>query len=280
MLKQRVLTAAILLIVLAGALVSGERWIFLSLSLIFLAIGIWEWMRLVGAGHATAVAVAAVMALVLAAAHRLGWVAEALPAILLIAVSLWLILALVLVALHRFPQVAPYRGFYLAAGLVLPGAAWLAMAQTFEHGAWFMISVLAVIWVADIGAYFCGRAFGRHKLAPSISPGKTWEGVIGAIVTVWVVAALVALVPQLAGAFTSQLFARFPSLLVLIMLALLVGISVVGDLFESHLKRQAGVKDSSGLLPGHGGVLDRIDSLLPVLPIAFLIYRLAVGAVA
>jgi phosphatidate cytidylyltransferase len=135
----------------------------------------------------------------------------------------------------------------------------------------FVLSLLLVVWLADIGAYFAGKALGRHKLAPSISPGKTWEGAIGGWVAVIVIGSIAAVTlvfaPTLFTAFVEHLgWAR-----ALVALTVLVAFSVIGDLFESLLKRQAGVKDSSGLLPGHGGVLDRIDALLPVLPIALLL---------
>jgi phosphatidate cytidylyltransferase len=148
------------------------------------------------------------------------------------------------------------------------GVGFVAPRPLFEAAAIFWV---LVVWLADIGAYFAGKAFGKHKLAPAISPGKTWEGAIGG----WLAVIVVALVAALTRAFEPTLFfsllERLGSVRALIALTLLVAFSVVGDLFESMLKRQAGVKDSSGLLPGHGGVLDRIDALLPVLPLAMLL---------
>ncbi|MFZ4480249.1 MAG: phosphatidate cytidylyltransferase, partial [Rhodoferax sp.] len=157
--------------------------------------------------------------------------------------------------------------------------AWLAVAQARAVGINFLLSVLVLVWVADISAYFAGRAFGgrfsHSKLAPSISPGKTWEGVWGGIAGVcllaffwqWADQSLAAAVPSL---FT-QLGMKSGALL-LVGIFFLGAMSVVGDLFESLVKRSAGVKDSSGLLPGHGGVLDRVDALLPVLPLAMMLY--------
>jgi phosphatidate cytidylyltransferase len=135
----------------------------------------------------------------------------------------------------------------------------------------FLISAMAIVWVADIGAYFAGRAFGRRKLAPDISPGKSWEGVAGGWLAVLLLAAMTTQVPMLADSFTAMLQVRYGWLLWVLLMSLLVAASVVGDLFESLMKRRAGVKDSSALLPGHGGVLDRIDALVPVMPLAFLI---------
>ena len=123
---------------------------------------------------------------------------------------------------------------------------------------------MSVVWLADIGAYFAGRSFGKHKLAPAISPGKTWEGAIGGAVAVLAYGLLLSskLPPTLAG--------NLP--LLLMVLVLLTAISILGDLFESLLKRQAGLKDSSNVLPGHGGVLDRIDSLTSTLPLVALVW--------
>jgi phosphatidate cytidylyltransferase len=130
---------------------------------------------------------------------------------------------------------------------------------------------MAVAWVSDIAAYFTGRAWGRRKLAPNISPGKTWEGVAGAFVGVVVYGVAVGL----STGWLAEL--SFVALLgAVLALLLLTALGVVGDLFESLLKRQAGIKDSSQILPGHGGVLDRIDSLLAILPPAALILHWSV----
>ena len=124
---------------------------------------------------------------------------------------------------------------------------------------------------ADVGAYFAGKAFGQRKLAPSISPGKTWEGAIGGCLLVMAVGAICAWVPNFSDTFAAHVQAVWGwSALMLVMVGI-VAASIVGDLFESLLKRRAACKDSSNLLPGHGGVLDRIDALIPVLPLAVLI---------
>jgi phosphatidate cytidylyltransferase len=132
----------------------------------------------------------------------------------------------------------------------------------------FLLSAMAIVWVADIGAYFAGRAFGKRKLAPSISPGKTWEGVAGGLLAVLLLSALSTQLPQ---TFQAQLLLRYGWFKSIVLLALLVFASVVGDLFESMLKRRADVKDSGRILPGHGGVLDRIDALVPTMPLAYLL---------
>jgi phosphatidate cytidylyltransferase len=129
--------------------------------------------------------------------------------------------------------------------------------------------MMAIVWIADTAAYFAGRRFGRRKLAPSISPGKTWEGVYGALAAVAIYALL--LLPFAAAAgYTRPLDAIAAAIWVGLAL-LLTGLSIIGDLFESQVKRQRGVKDSGGILPGHGGVLDRIDALTAAMPPAALI---------
>ena len=150
-------------------------------------------------------------------------------------------------------------------GLVVMVPPALALAHLRELGPWFLLGVMAMVWIADIAAYFSGRAFGRHKLAPAISPGKTWEGAFGAALGVTVFGYL------LLGVVG---FDAFPAWVVYLALPALIGfaaVSIIGDLFESLLKRQAGMKDSGSVLPGHGGILDRIDSLTSTLPMAGLL---------
>jgi phosphatidate cytidylyltransferase len=150
--------------------------------------------------------------------------------------------------------------------------AWLALSHAKAVGVDFLLSTLALVWAADIAAYFGGRAFGRRKLAPSISPGKSWEGVWSGMAGALVLALVwIALDRQLAVDMPSlytQLLGTWGWPGLLLGVVALAAISVVGDLFESLVKRAAGMKDSSQLLPGHGGVLDRVDALLPVVPIA------------
>jgi phosphatidate cytidylyltransferase len=149
-------------------------------------------------------------------------------------------------------------------------ACFVAMLALFKQSTLYLFSVLAIVWVADIGAYFSGKAFGKHKLAPSISPGKSWEGVAGGWSAVMLIAAASTHVPALQDTFAVKLQAAWGWLGFVPALTLIVAASIAGDLFESQLKRRIGMKDSSNLLPGHGGVLDRIDALIPVLPLAVL----------
>jgi phosphatidate cytidylyltransferase len=156
-------------------------------------------------------------------------------------------------------------------GLLILWATWLALFAAKLVGTHFILSILLLVWAADISAYFCGRAWGRNKLAPTISPGKSWEGVAGAVAGVllltWIWVRLDASQPDWSPSLYTRLMTWGGIAGVLSVLGL-TAMSVVGDLIESLIKRCAGVKDSSQLLPGHGGVLDRVDALLPVLPLA------------
>ncbi len=143
-------------------------------------------------------------------------------------------------------------------GLMLMIPLWLALICTKGADPWLLLALLATIWIADSAAYFAGKNFGKHKLAPAISPGKTWEGVLGALVAVTLFGVM------LYFGFYIKTFAIFPALWIV------TGFGVIGDLFESMIKRQANIKDSGDLLPGHGGILDRIDGIIPSLPIAIM----------
>ena len=143
----------------------------------------------------------------------------------------------------------------------------LAMMDLRALGPWWLLGVMGLVWTADIGAYFFGRKFGKTRLAPRISPGKTWEGVAGAL--------LCATVYVLMGGFFSDQSVLRDRLPVLIIAGWCgVALAVIGDLFESAIKRQAGVKDSGALLPGHGGLLDRIDAMTSTLPLAAMVLLL------
>lgn len=240
------------------------------------AIAAWEWgglMRLGGAQRiALAVLVAfACVALSAAKPEAVGLAAGFSPAaawqlgafLYLPAALFWLLVVPVWLR-QRWPLSKAMSGLATGAVLILP--TWLALVQLRQAGPLALLAIMAVVWLADIGAYFAGRRFGKHKLAPNISPGKTWEGAIGGGV------AVVAYGFLLSSKLPASLAGK--ELLLLALLIALTSISVVGDLFESLLKRQAGLKDSSTVLPGHGGVLDRIDSLTSTLPLVALVWLL------
>lgn len=187
----------------------------------------------------------------------------------------WVIAGGIVVGYPRSAALLRATGVVPGTGLLVLTGAWLGLvslrAQP-EVGAWLIIWLFVVVWSADIGAYFVGRAYGRRKLALAVSPGKTWEGAVGGLVcSVLLATGLVAVVPALQAASYS--------LMGWALLALGLGsISIIGDLFESVLKRETGAKDSGTLLPGHGGLLDRIDALLAVLPAFALLVLLTLRA--
>jgi phosphatidate cytidylyltransferase len=268
MLRQRILTVAAVLPLFLAALFFLPN-LYWSLLLVFvLAVAGREWARLAGYG-------------------RLG---QGLFPALLVASALCILLA------ERILD--PDRAFiYSVAGKLAYGLAavfWLAIVPPWLYNQWRsrdpillgvvgwivlipfwhamtwlqaspgrLLAAMGLVWTADIAAYFAGRAFGRRKLAPAISPGKTWEGVIGALAAVIVYGIVIA---EIAPGYSGQLLAG------LIWAALLMGVSVEGDLFESWMKRLAGLKDSGSLLPGHGGLLDRVDALCSTVPLAALYF--------
>ncbi|CAN7323516.1 phosphatidate cytidylyltransferase [Trinickia sp. LjRoot230] len=271
MLKTRVITAIALLAVFLPVTFYGPVSAFGALIAIVVVLAAWEWARLLGLSGVAAIGYAVLAALALWASTRLGSGMRAVRPLFEAAAVFWVLAGpFVLV---RKPQLAhgPWRLFLFLAGLILFVACWHALLAARLIGVSFVLSVLIVVWLADVGAYFAGKAFGTHKLAVAISPGKTWEGAAGGWLAVLAVGAVAMATLAFAPTIFSTLVTRLGWGRAVLALTLLVAFSIVGDLFESLMKRQAGVKDSSALLPGHGGVLDRIDALLPVLPLAMLL---------
>lgn len=271
MLIARIVTAVLLLAVLIPVVLVGPVWLWGLVSLFLLVIAYAEWCGLVSGRRPalpqlTAVVVAgiAVVALVpLGNVPQPLLVAACFPPTLF-----WLVEAPRRLRRHH---ASGGRG---ALALWLLGACWLALYQLRGEGPAVLVTAMAIVWVADIAAYFAGRAFGRRKLAPAISPGKSWEGAVAGMLSVALLGLASAQVSALSGALPSLLAARYGMVAAAVMLALLAGLSIVGDLFESLLKREAGVKDSGTLLPGHGGALDRIDALIPTMPVVALLHEL------
>lgn len=273
MLKQRVITAMILLAILLPALFYKTPIPFCALALLMIAAGAWEWGRLNSIGFIGSLGLAALCVLACGLSWYAGFLEKPLSMLWAVAGTAWVLTGAWLLrsgvaGWSRIP-----KGLRLTGGLVALWAAWLAISQARVMGIEFLLSVLLLVWVADIFAYFAGRTFGgkfsKGKLAPSISPGKSWEGVWGGMAGVVVLS----LVWFFWGGDTlySQLAQRHGMALMLLAVIFMAAMSVVGDLVESLIKRSAGVKDSSGLLPGHGGVLDRVDALLPTLPLAMML---------
>jgi phosphatidate cytidylyltransferase len=280
MLRTRILTALVLLAFLLPAVFASTPWPFAIVSLVLIAAAAWEWARLNGVSSIAAIGPGALLALAGAWAVVSGAVGRMTATWWWATLALWVIGSVFVLrggpsAWPRWP--APLR---LLVGLVLLWVGWLALAQARVVSINFVLSVLCIVWMADVGAYAAGRAFGKHKLAPSISPGKSWEGVFGGLVGVMLLAVAWTLwadrsLPVDAPSLFTQLRSAFGWIGMFAASAALAGLSVVGDLFESLVKRAAGAKDSSRLLPGHGGVLDRIDALMPVLPAAMALGSLA-----
>jgi len=273
-LKQRVITAVVLLALLVGALAwSTIAFELLATAIVAAALG--EWMQLVGWSRGPAVAGAAVFGAVLfvVALVMPQWVEHALLPLSLLATIVWVALAVLLVQPDAMSVRMP-RSVSTVLAVLMMSAAWFAMAHFLREGVVVLLSVLVIVWVADTAAYFAGRAFGKRKLAPHISPGKTWAGVVGAVVAVIGIAVIAHLGAPDAGLLSNRLLATL-GVVGAVLLGAVVLLSIVGDLFESLLKRQAGVKDSSRLLPGHGGFYDRVDALLPTLPLAALLEWIA-----
>lgn len=282
MLKQRVITAVVLLAILLPALFWATPEPFLVITLVLIAAGGWEWGRLNGLPQGTNVALGAITLVLCAGAWALGWPQRPSLLLWLVVGAAWVLAGAALLkgGVDGWPRTP--RAVRVVVGVLALAVAWLAMAQARVIGVNFLLSVLVLVWVADIVAYFAGRAFGgrftKQRLAPVISPKKSWEGVWGGLVGVVVLAVAWALADQSLQAAVPSLHSRLATLgwPVVVLGAVFLGVmSVVGDLTESLVKRSAGIKDSSQLLPGHGGVLDRVDALLPTLPLAMMLATLA-----
>jgi phosphatidate cytidylyltransferase len=272
MLRLRVITALVLVIPFLFSLTVDSLLPFALFTLVFIAAAGWEWGRLNQAGGALSVGMAVMLALACAAAFAADWTTRTPAAAWWVACALWVVGGFI--ALKSGPARWPHlpRAARWVIGLVALWAAWLAMGRARAVGINFMLSVFCLVWMADVAAYFGGKAWGRRKLAPSISPGKSWEGVWSGMAGVLALAVLWNWIDRTFAVDGPSLYTHLVRTVGLVAtvptLLALAGISVVGDLVESLVKRAAGRKDSSGLLPGHGGVLDRIDALLPVFPVA------------
>jgi phosphatidate cytidylyltransferase len=269
MLRTRIITAVALLPLVLGMLFFAPRWLWALFALTLGLLGSWEWSRLcrmellsqrayvVFSGSIGVLLVSlylvSPMRLYPAVAQGLLWTAAAFW---IVAVPVWLKMRL---------QPAPW--LLGLAGWLVMWPFWVALVDLRDRSKYVLLAAALIVWIADIAAYFAGRQFGKRKLAPAISPNKSWEGVYGALAGVMLYA--LALLAWSTGGEVTPWWLVFMAAF-----ALLTAVSVMGDLFESWMKRGAGVKDSSNLLPGHGGVLDRIDALTSTLPVAALLVSL------
>ncbi|MCY1271938.1 Phosphatidate cytidylyltransferase [compost metagenome] len=258
MLKQRVITALVLLPIALGGFFLLDGAAFKLFIGLVVALGAWEWAHLSGYGRQVErCAYAGVVCLLMLVCALLPQLAGA---VLLLALFWWLLATVMVLTYPDSSYFWGGRWRRLAIGLLVLVPAWqgLVVLKQWHLDNWLIVAVMVLVWAADIGAYFSGKAFGKRKLAPRVSPGKSWEGFYGGLAL------------SLAITFGVAIYFNWSVrglLLALPCAALVVALSVVGDLTESMFKRQAGLKDSSNLLPGHGGVLDRIDSLTAAIPV-------------
>ena len=254
MLKHRVITGVILLLIVLSALFAESEVFWRLLISLMILIGFWEWLALCGVRSLGGQVVSYLSFAICCYLLQAGFVS--LYFLAPAACIAWLGIICFTVSdyldfLHR-----PFAKLLLGIAVLAIGGWFVIELKTIEYGAYWVLCFFVSIWAADIGAYFFGRKFGKTKLSPTVSPSKTWEGLFGGLILVTLI-------------FVPLLFYWFsPSSALLLLLTVLTTavISVFGDLFESKLKRYAGIKDSSQILPGHGGVLDRIDSLLAGAP--------------
>ncbi len=266
MLKQRVITALLLLFIVGGGALFMPAMPFVMMAAAIILLASWEWADLSGlTGPAKKLAYVAAMAVLLALLGYYGgifgvWDVTLTRRILGVACVWW---AVALLWVQSYPASARLWGSPLmraAMGFLILAPAWLGVAYLREvgYGIWLIIYLVAVVAVADIGAYFVGRAFGKRKLAPRVSPGKSWAGFLGGLASALLLAVIIG---------SLQLWATMPTLTLVAISVLAALASVLGDLVESMVKRHRGVKDSGTSLPGHGGVLDRLDSFTAAAPI-------------
>lgn len=259
MLFKRLVTALVLVAILLLALFVAPPWATYALIVALVLGGAWEWAGLIRL-ESTAARLAYVLLVAVASGgvwlllHRYG---VSLSSILFIS-ALWWLVATVWVVVSPTPTPAALVALCGFCVLLPLAAALEALYDGLGYGPAWLLFVFLVVWAADTGAYFAGRGFGRHKLAPLVSPGKTWEGVVGGLVA--------AGLAGLAGAW----YLQQPMFAFALLCLIAAAISVVGDLVVSMFKRRAGVKDSGSLFPGHGGILDRIDSVTAAAPVFLL----------
>lgn len=274
MLLPRIITALVLVALFLATLFAQSPLLFCGFGALMVMVAAWEWAAFAEFGklYQRGLFVAAITVVLLLTFLMSGLANAELSGlfrgVLYFAALFWLGVLLLVLRYPKNQRLWDARLFRLLLGAVLLVLAWAALLylRYHSHGQFWVLYVVAVVAAADVGAYFFGKLFGRRKLAVDVSPGKSWEGFIGGVVTSQLLA--LGLYLFMADKQDNPL----PSLLgFLLVTALLAGSSVLGDLFESMLKRRAGLKDSGTILPGHGGVMDRIDGLAAALPMLALV---------
>lgn len=278
MLKQRIVTALLMLAILLPAVFYPKPEVFSGVTVVLIAAAAWEWARMNQSGPLASLVVAGLCAAVCLLSWYGGLLYTPLKTLWMVSGSTWVIFGTWLLFRGVSVWSGVPRSLRLAGGVLALWVAWMSVVHARIEGINFLFSILVLVWAADIFAYFAGRALGgrffTRKLAPSISPGKTWEGACGGMLGVIVCAFIWRYMDATFSLGATSLYTRLGVVHVAFMvlaLLFLATMSIVGDLVESLFKRSAGIKDSSGLLPGHGGVLDRVDALLPILPLAMML---------
>lgn len=262
MLKQRVLAAAVMIPGFLLALFYSTPLVWMGLIGLATLLAAWEWARIAGFAISGRVLYMLAVAALLLGLIYLGAEDVSRPTIWSAVLLFWLLLVPLWLTQH---WIVRQRWLLALVGLVVLLPTWLALVALREKSILLLLFLMGLVWIADIAAYVFGRIWGKYKLAPRISPGKTWEGAAGALFSG-------VLYTLLWHSFAPDVLAHFVGFSTLswaLMALFLVAISIIGDLFESHMKRCAGLKDSGNLIPGHGGILDRIDSQTSILPVAF-----------
>jgi phosphatidate cytidylyltransferase len=272
MLLTRVITALAILPVVLGMLFLAPPGAWALFMLVIALVACWEWSRMCGltptgqgAYLAASGAIGAFLWLLYLKVVPGNFAAMAMTGFI-IATIFWVVGA----PFWLSQKMRPSPSTCAVAGWIVAWPAWLAFVVLRDTSPWLLLALAALVWVADIAAYFSGKRFGKRKLAPAVSPSKTWEGVYGALAGVFVYGVILACVANTWETPLTRIFDHGAAVGAIVAMLILTGVSIVGDLFESWMKRGAGLKDSSNLLPGHGGVLDRIDALTSTLPVAAL----------
>ncbi|BDW11166.1 phosphatidate cytidylyltransferase [Polynucleobacter sp. SHI8] len=278
MLKTRVITAVVLLSVFIPILLFSPTIILSLVVSIIISLASWEWGRFIWGVKSRlpifySVMIQALLVLLIYCIEGnnqnvITLFSYLMLGILWVSMIFWLIVVPFILSKKLQFSIKTNTPLLAIAGVIIFLSDWYAFMLLKDKGLWVLLSVLMIVWTADIGAYFVGKQIGKNKLAPQLSPGKSIEGVIGGMLAVCILGCIFFSL-NISSMNFFNVIGQQSSWIVLIPLCIfLAGMSVVGDLFESQLKRISGMKDSSGLLPGHGGVMDRLDALLPVLPIA------------
>lgn len=273
MLLTRVITAVVLLLVLALSIWTGPL-AFAAVMAIAFGATLFEWLRIGGLGGRPALLLSVVEMVAQYSLYLAGGLQKMEWFLLLangLVMAAWTVIFFA-VLMNRSKGFQVDQRQCLWSAVTFVPAAYLSLLWLFDVGDWVLVlSVLLIVWGADVSAYFCGRAWGKHHMAPAISPKKTWEGAVGAYVIVIIFFLLCFAFCDQINVFTNYVFMHVNLVWGVVILAVLVALSIAGDLWESQLKRLVGIKDSSNLLPGHGGFFDRMDASLPVLPASVFI---------